>query len=110
MPWKKVGDPLKKMRLQRRQGCVQGIWWAGLSFFLSHSVCQCLSFSFPAHFLHPFSFIRCQQATRYWENPGRQAGSEVRAQGQRSPGQAVTEHSVLERQDWSGAKVADQET
>lgn len=78
----------------------------------SVSLCQpvFLLVSFSACFLHPFSFIRCQQGTRYWESPGQQAGSEVRAQGQQSPGQAVTECSVLEREDWSGAKVADHET
>lgn len=76
------------------------------------SFCQCLSLSFPASFPHHF-FVRCQQATRCRENPGRQAGSRVRAQGQQrlpARGQAVTECSVLERQDWSGAKVADHET
>lgn len=96
--------PLKKVE------ATEEAWGAGdmVGGSVFPTVClsfyQCLSLSFPAPFPHPFSFIRCQQATRYRENPGRRAGSGVRAQGQQSPGQAVTECSVLERQDWSGRR------
>lgn len=81
-PWRKRGM-LKDTRRQRKLEGAGGMVGGSVILCPSYSVSRPLLFSVS---VCPISPVRCQLVTRYWENPGQQAGSEVREQGQQSPG------------------------
>lgn len=109
MPGKKARGPLKKTRGYRGSvGCREH----GGRVYLS--LCQSVFLSASKPFL-PWLFptsllLHVSKRQGAGKTQGGQQEARSGHKGSRAQGQAVTGCSVLERQDWSGAKVADQET